>query len=107
GGEGVGAGRRERPESAGIGEKIDTIRRGLAAIDACGPGAEPARYRAVAKECGDLPAPVELPRLFQVDMVKRSPDATLGGAVLEEITRGIEIMRRLAGRPAVDDLTRF
>jgi thiopeptide-type bacteriocin biosynthesis protein len=97
---------RKSAESV-IGEKLDLIRRELAAIDACGPGAEPARYRSVAKECGDLPAPVELPRLFQVDMIKRSPDATLGGAVLEEITRGVEIMRRLAGRPAIDDLTRF
>jgi thiopeptide-type bacteriocin biosynthesis protein len=98
---------RESAESAVIGEKLEAIRQGLAAIDACGPAAEPARYRAIAKECGDLPAPVELPRLFQVDMVKRSPDATLGGAVLEEITRGVAIMKRLAWRPAIDDLTRF
>src|SRR5262249_61318496 len=46
-------------------------------------------------------------RLFQVDMVKCSPNATLGGAVLEEIIRGVETMRRFATRPHSDDLTRF
>ncbi|MDQ2869504.1 MAG: lantibiotic dehydratase, partial [Acidobacteriota bacterium] len=64
-------------------------------------------YRAVARQLEGLPAPVEMSRLFQVDMVKPSPEATLGGAVLEEIVRGVETLRRLGAPRGMDDLTRF
>ena len=54
-----------------------------------------------------LPAKVELSRLFQVDMVKPAPEATLGRAVLEEIIRGVGVLHRLAQRPRPDSLSRF
>jgi class I lanthipeptide synthase len=96
-----------RPETAAIGDRLKAVRTEISAIDAEGAGVDPARYRAIAKACGDLPSPVELSRLFQVDMFKSSPAATLGGAVLDEIVRGVEILRKLAAPRGADDLTRF
>ena len=98
---------RTHTETSAMGERLDAIRKELAAIDAAGLGVDPARYRAVAQECRELPSPVDLPRLFQVDMVKPAPEAVLGGAVLNEIVRGIGILRRLARPRSSDDLTRF
>jgi len=76
-------------------------------IDASGVGVPPARYRDLAKALEELPAPVELPRLFQVDLVKSAPGAMLGSTVLAEIVQGVEVLHRLFGSPRMDDLTRF
>ena len=97
----------QHPQTAAIGDRLLEARTELSAIDAAGPGADPARYRAVARKLEGLGAPVELPRLFQVDMVKPSPEAVLGGPVLEEILRGVETLRRLSTSRGSDDLTRF
>ena len=98
---------RAHPETAAIGDRLEKTRTELSAIDEAGLGADPARYRAVARRLEGLRAPVELPRLFQVDMIKPSPEAMLGGAVLEEIVRGVETLRRLGAPRGMDDLTRF
>lgn len=96
-----------QPETVAIGERLEKTRTELSAIDAAGLGADPGRHRLVARQLEGLPAPVELSRLFQVDMVKPSPDALLGGGVLDEIVRGIEILRRLVPSSKTDDLSRF
>lgn len=70
----------------------------LQALDSRPPGGELAPYQAVAGCLGALPAPVELGRLFQVDMHKPAR-ATLGPAVVAEIARGIEILRQLTPAP--------
>ena len=88
-------------------ERLDEVRKEIASIDAAGLGADPARYRADARQCGELPSPVELSRLFQVDMVKQAQEAVLGGSVLDEIGRGVGILRRLARPRRSEDLTRF
>jgi lantibiotic biosynthesis protein len=98
---------KERPETAAIGDHLEEARSELAAMDAAGPGADPARYRDIARRLEALPAPVALARLFQVDMTKPSPEARLGGAVLEEIVRGIDVLSRLARPPTGDALLRF
>jgi len=98
---------RARPETVEIGDRLEKAVRDLSTIDAAGPGADPASYRAIARQLEGLPAPVELSRLFQVDMVKQSPEAVLGGAVLDEIIRGVEILRRLTPVPKAGDLSRF
>jgi lantibiotic biosynthesis protein len=98
---------RENPQTTAIGDRLLEARTALTAIDTVGPGAAPARYRAVARQLEGLGAPVELPRLFQVDMVKPSPEALLGGPVLEEILRGVETLRRLTAPYGSEDLRRF
>ena len=79
----------------------------LAAIDTDGLGAAPSRYRAIATELGALPATPEIKRLFQVDLVKRSPDARLGGAVLDELTRAVDVVRRLVPQALPSQLAAF
>jgi thiopeptide-type bacteriocin biosynthesis protein len=71
-------------------------RDGLQALDQAGLGVAPQRYRDIAADLEALPAPVELSRLFQVDLIKPGPEITLGREVLAEITDGVELLRRLA-----------
>ena len=97
----------ENAITAPIADRLSQTRDALAAIDDSGVGVDPARYRALAKTLESLPARAELPRLFQVDLVKNSPEATLGRAVLDEIVRGVEVLHRLFGRSQAGDLKRF
>ncbi len=87
-------------------ERLEQVRQDLAALDAAGLGAAPQRYRALARQLEELPAHVELPRLFQVDLVKPAV-ATLGPEILEEIKRGVAILARLARPHRTDGLARF
>jgi thiopeptide-type bacteriocin biosynthesis protein len=89
-----------------IANHLATARAALTAIDAAGLGAAPACYRTIAEQLAALPTPVELSRLFQIDMVKQAPQATLGKAVLAEIRRGVDLLHRIAG-PRPDPLARF
>jgi hypothetical protein len=88
-------------------DRLEHARQELEALDAFGLGAEPARYRRLARHLEELPALVDLARLFQVDMVKPVETASLGAAVLDEILRGVELLHRLARRPRDDRLARF
>src|SRR6185436_1211649 len=54
-----------------------------------------------------LPANVELPRLFQVDLVRPANEATLGAAVVQEISAGAELLRSLFGKEQESELSRF
>jgi thiopeptide-type bacteriocin biosynthesis protein len=87
---------RRLPGEAG--ERLARARDALAALDAGGPGAAPERYREIAADLEALPTPVELARLFQLDMVKPADSSVLGGAVLAEIVRGVQILRRTTAR---------
>jgi len=88
-------------------ERLAVARDTLAALDAGGIGAPPARYSVLAGQLAALPTPVELSRLFQVDLIKPAHGAALGGEVLVEICRGVELLRRLTGRPDKDTFERF
>lgn len=98
---------RQHPAAAEAAECLDLTRRELEMLDAFGLGNEPSRYRELAVKLHALPAKVELPRLFQVDMRKPSPQASLGGEVLQEIVRGVEILHRLVWRGRLDPFSRF
>ena len=83
------------------------MRTALEELDAGGPGADPARYEAVAETLRELPTPVEMSRLFQLDMIKPGDRPALGGEVLAEIARALEILLRLAVDRPVEGLERF
>ncbi len=78
--------------------KLARARDELAALDADGPGSPPDRYRALALDLETLPTPVELARLFQLDMVKPGDQPALSPAVLDEVARGIDLLRRISPR---------
>ncbi|HVT60596.1 MAG TPA: lantibiotic dehydratase [Thermoanaerobaculia bacterium] len=94
------------PAGRAAAARLAETRDALAELDAAGAGPPPERYRTIAARLEELPAKVELARLFQVDMVKPGDEPALGAAVLEELARGVDLMRRL-GRPRNEGLERF
>jgi thiopeptide-type bacteriocin biosynthesis protein len=96
-----------QPATAQVAALLDGARTALAALDASPLGVPPAQYRAMAAQLRELPVEAELSRLFQVDMVKPVPSATLGPEPLAEIVRGIESLHRISGRRREDPLQRF
>jgi len=97
----------QRPETTSIARVLERVRTQLAALDAAELGLSADTYRAVAKELEPLPVKAELGRLFQVDMVKPSPQARLGARVREELARGTELLHRIAGMPDDQRLLEF
>ncbi len=94
--------------SAVIAQTLHTVRDELRSMDADGIGADPARYRRIAKQLETLPGEKpELPKLFQVDMIKHLPDVALGEPIIEEILRSVEISQKIGQRYLEDDLDRF
>lgn len=86
---------------------LDEARAALAELDAGGLGASPRRYRATASSLARLPVEPELPRLFQVDLVKPAVEARLGSAVVAELARGLELLRQVVPPVRHDPLARF
>jgi lantibiotic biosynthesis protein len=84
------------PAAAPVVVALTRTRDDIAALDAAGLGNDPARYRAIAADLAALPAPVELPRLFQVDLTKPAPELALSREVIAEIARGVDLVRRLS-----------
>ena len=97
----------ENPATKAAGDCLSRTLTELAAMDTSGLGVNPARYRALAQTLEQLPVPVNLKTMFQVDLVKSSRAATLGGAVVDEIVRGVEVLHRLFSRYRPDELERF
>ncbi len=79
----------------------------LESLDRDGLGAEPARYRGIAHRLGTFPVKVDLTRLFQVDLVRPAFRATLDRALVAEIIRGVDVLRRLTPGADHDRLRRF
>jgi thiopeptide-type bacteriocin biosynthesis protein len=88
-------------------ERLLATRDAIAAIDAAGVGADPERYREIERSLEELPTPVELSRLFQVDMVKPVAEAALGPVVIAELTRGLELLHKMFGRSRLESLDNF
>ena len=95
------------PQTIRIAERLNQARAELDAMDAGGLGVSSARYRAVAHSLEDLPVPVELARLFQVDMIKPAPKSTLGNAVVTELLSGVKLLHRLSSPIDHEELERF
>lgn len=98
---------RRIPATALAAERLDRARADLEALDAGGPGAEPARYEALAESLRELPTSVEMSRLFQLDMVKPGDRPALGADVLEELQRALDILYRISPDRPIESLDRF
>lgn len=88
-------------------ERLVATRDAIAAIDAAGVGSDPERYREIERSLEELPTPVELSRLFQVDMVKPVAEAALGAPVIAELTRAVEVLHKIFGRSRMEALDNF
>ena len=76
---------RALPDGSAAAGTLDAARQALDAIDAEPLGLGVERYLAIAEGLKGLPAKVELNRLFQTDLVKPAPEATLGPEVIGEL----------------------
>ena len=56
------------------------------------------RYRNIARDLEPLGVPIEMKRLFQVDLIKPAAGLVLGERIVEEILRGVEIVHGLSQR---------
>lgn len=70
-------------------------------------GNSPTRYRGAAEALAQLPVQPEIHRLFQVNLVPTAVRVELGRDVIDEITRGVDILRKLARPRGTDELSRF
>lgn len=85
-------------------EPLERVQAALRDLDGAGLGNSPRRYRELGERLGELPTEVELPRLFQVDMMKPAPEAVVGEEVVEELRRGVGLLAGLGGRTSNDDM---
>jgi thiopeptide-type bacteriocin biosynthesis protein len=95
------------PGGAPFVDALLPVQSALEQMDRGGVGAPSERYLEVSRVLSGLPVPVELPRLFQVDMVKPAPEAMLGREVVRELERGVQLLHRISPRPPQDALGRF
>jgi lantibiotic biosynthesis protein len=79
----------------------------LHALDQQSPGLPPQHYRDIAGLLGGLPARVELPRLFQVDLTKPVDTAQLGPEVVRELEAAAHLLHQLSAPPRNTPLDRF
>ncbi|OJT16483.1 hypothetical protein BO221_49945 [Archangium sp. Cb G35] len=93
---------RPFPAAAGVHQRLEEARQVLEELKQLPPGVDPERYRALARGLETLPAPVELSRMFQVDMVKPAAELKLGPGPVEELTRAVRLLHRL--HPAQEPL---
>ena len=94
----------------GLGDSVPAlaaVRDELAALDEEELGVPSERYRRIAATLADLPAEPKLAGLFQVDMTKASPRATVDRELVAEILRGVELLRRIGALSSDDPLRRF
>ncbi|HZB43694.1 MAG TPA: lantibiotic dehydratase family protein, partial [Pyrinomonadaceae bacterium] len=98
---------REREETREAARTLTRARTEMARIDREGPGIGPRSYERLARTLEGLPAEADPSRLFHVELLKPAPRATLGGPVLEEITRGVELLHRVCPNLEPEALTRF
>ena len=82
-------------------------REAVRALDEAPLGHARARYDAIAKALEGLPAKPEIARLFQVDLHKPAPGATLGAAAVGAIEEAIALVSRLAPPASDDTMRRF
>jgi thiopeptide-type bacteriocin biosynthesis protein len=95
------------PTAAPFVEVLAPVQAALEHLDRGGIGASSEQYLGVSRMLSTLPAPVELPRLFQVDLVKPAPEAVLGREVLRELERGVRLLHQLAPAAPQESLDRF
>ncbi len=98
---------RGHEETREAARTLTRARTELARIDREGPGVGPRSYERLARTLKGLPAEADPSRLFHVELLKPASRATLGGPVLEEITRGVELLHRVCPNLEPEALTRF
>lgn len=87
-------------------ERLAAARDAMAHLDQEGIGVAPERYRALASSLEAL-APVEISRLFQVDLTKPAPAVEIPSDLGAELLRGAQVLLDLFGGARRDSLEAF
>jgi thiopeptide-type bacteriocin biosynthesis protein len=95
------------PAATTIAKALAETHASLKTIDSVGFAGGAKRYRLVAESLKGLGIEPELDRLFQVDLVRPALQAKLGQAIVDEIKRGVELLRRIGRGQRRDPLERF
>lgn len=83
------------PETSDIAGFLTRITAAIDDLDGSGLGNDPKRYRELAKQIEGLQTTIELPHLFQVDLVKPASCATLCPDVMSSISQLVELLHRI------------
>ncbi len=86
---------RAMPVLAPVCEKLAAVGEALARIDSQPVGLPPVTYREAAQPLESLPVPLEMSRLFQVDMFRAPGEVRLPRGVVDEVMRGVSALRRI------------
>ncbi|MCA9025669.1 MAG: lantibiotic dehydratase [Planctomycetaceae bacterium] len=89
-----------------ITQRLCELREGMSQLDHNRTANTPDAYRRLADSLQKFPVPVQLSRLFQVDLILPSDHLSLGQNVVQEMLRGVEIVRSMYRR-LIDDLAEF
>ncbi|HEX7318357.1 MAG TPA: lantibiotic dehydratase [Pyrinomonadaceae bacterium] len=98
---------REHALTRAAARTLTRARTELKRIDREGLGVESCRYEKLKETLKGLPVEPDPSRLFHVELMKPAPGATLGGPVLEEITRGVALLHRVCPNLEPEALTHF
>ena len=79
-------------ETAGT---LRAVRDEMAAVDAEGPAASTHRHEAIAEQLIALSPPIDRARLLHVDAIIPSVDSMLASATVDDILRGVNMLRRI------------
>ena len=98
---------RRHAATAPAAECLQLVEQLLAETDAGEIGHAKDGYRSLPAGLAGMPAAPDQARLVQVDMVKPAPGLTLRHSVAQELLRAVDLLRRVAPRPAPGSLSRF
>ncbi|CAG7656900.1 Nisin biosynthesis protein NisB [Paenibacillus allorhizosphaerae] len=87
--------------------QLHEVKLDLEKLDREGIGVNMERYRAIGHKLEHLASPVELSKLFQVDLVKPLREAALGHEVTKEILRGVQALHQTARKKTQSNMDRF
>lgn len=92
---------------AEVAARLDNVRAALSSLDTDGLGLPPSRYSEIATTLAAVAVPVDAGKLFQVDMARPAPNATLDQALVDEIVRGADVLRRISRSGDDNELAAF
>ncbi len=87
---------RAHPDTQALGDVLASVVARLDALDQGTCPRTPETYRALAKDLETLPTKIKLKHLYQVDLVKPAPQATLSQTVRKRIEEGVEQLRKFS-----------
>jgi thiopeptide-type bacteriocin biosynthesis protein len=86
---------------------LQEVRDALVALDDSPLGVSAECYHAIARKLASLHVETDIARLFQIDLHKPAPGATLGGAALGAVNEAILLATRIATPDPSDAMSRF